>query len=988
MKSQSIAVLCFLASPIFIQAQQPGYQPSFQVSTIADGCPTQSDPAASLLVGDFNGDHIPDLAVGCGPISSNGFTQIAVLLGRGDGSFQPAAFTSLAAAPAFNNSQETEWGVIFVADINGDGKSDFVYSSLGSSISYAPNRSGPSCTVTVLLSNGDGTFAPPKNLASGLTYCVWGTADLNGDGIPDLILESKALAGFEVMSGKGDGTFATATQFSAPSTVPLTSGDFNGDGMPDLITLGPSNSISIWLNQGGGSFAMPAQIATLTGGVVEVLAGDYNGDGKLDLAVATGCSACLGSQLYVFPGNGDGTFQPSNPVLNISNAPLVGMDLNGDGRMDLAQQFEPQDAIILVLVGVSHSSRAIPSRSQQSDPMQPYDGAGVGFYLGTANGSLQGLPPVNLPRPLVSVDFNGDGKPDMAGLDGTLDEVTVMINTPGAATANWALKSPMVNPPPRSNHAMAFDSAHSQVVMFGGLGDSNQFLADTWLWDGANWTASAPQSSPAARIGHAMAYDSVHGQVVLFGGYNGSSAVNDTWLWDGTQWSQASPQTSPPPRVYSAMAFDSTRGNVVLFGGETGASNGDALGDTWLWDGYNWSEQTPLNAPAAQYSHAMAYDSATSQTVLLEGVGQGGDVLYDSMWVWNGVNWTPGTQPVLPPRFARAMAYDSGHGQLVVFGGYGVTNHPLIDTWTSDGTIWTDQFTPASPTPRGDDLMVYDIAHNQVVLFGGRTENAFFTDLVTLGDTWTWNGGTSISAVVSASAFGGFSSVAPGSWVEIYGSNLAPGMRPWGGSDFTGGNAPTSLDSVSVNIGGQPAFVDYISSNQVNAQLPSNIPTGGTLPVQVTNGGAISAPFNINVQATEPGLLAPASFKVSGKQYVVAQLSDGSYVLPAGAIQGVSSRPAKPGETVVMYGVGFGPVTPEIPAGQIVTQSNQLAAPIQILFGSTPAQLSYAGLAPNLVGLYQFNVVVPPVADSNLVPLTFQLGGAAGSQSLYTAVQH
>jgi len=140
--------------------------------------------------------------------------------------------------------------------------------------------------------------------------------------------------------------------------------------------------------------------------------------------------------------------------------------------------------------------------------------------------------------------------------------------------------------------------------------------------------------------------------------------------------------------------------------------------------------------------------------------------------------------------------------------------------------------------------------------------------------------GPSLSGVVSASAFGGFSNVAPGSWVEIYGSNLAPDTRGWSGSDFKGNNAPTSLDGVSVSIGGQAAFVDYISPTQVNAQLPSNIPTGGALQLTVTNGGTTSAPVNITVDATQPGLLAPTSFKVGANQYVVALLSDGNYVLP------------------------------------------------------------------------------------------------------------
>lgn len=250
----------------------------------------------------------------------------------------------------------------------------------------------------------------------------------------------------------------------------------------------------------------------------------------------------------------------------------------------------------------------------------------------------------------------------------------------------------------------------------------------------------------------------------------------------------------------------------------------------------------------------------------------------------------------------------------------------------------------------------------------------------------------SISAVVSAAAFGGFTSVAPGSWVEIYGTNLASDTREWGGSDFTGPNnedAPTSLDGVEVIIGGQKAFIDYISSSpgQVNAQLPSNIATGGMLQLTVSNGASTSAPVSLMVNATEPGLLASAPFNIGGKQYVVAILQDGSYVLPVGAIVGVNSRPAKPGELVTMYGIGFGSVMPSFRAGVVVSKPNSLASSFQMMFGQTQAQLKYDGLAPSFVGLDQFDVVVPAVPDNNLVPLTFTLGGVPGAQQLYTAVQ-
>src|SRR5579872_7429571 len=119
-----------------------------------------------------------------------------------------------------------------------------------------------------------------------------------------------------------------------------------------------------------------------------------------------------------------------------------------------------------------------------------------------------------------------------------------------------------------------------------------------------------------------------------------------------------------------------------------------------------------------------------------------------------------------------------------------------------------------------------------------------------------------VNSVESASAYGGFSAIAPATWIEIYGVNLATiagihsQTRTWAGSDFNGVQAPTSLGGTTVTIGGQPAYVDYISPNQVNAQVPSGIGTGPQKLVVTTFGGA-SAGTTMTVNAVEPGILAP-----------------------------------------------------------------------------------------------------------------------------------
>ena len=137
--------------------------------------------------------------------------------------------------------------------------------------------------------------------------------------------------------------------------------------------------------------------------------------------------------------------------------------------------------------------------------------------------------------------------------------------------------------------------------------------------------------------------------------------------------------------------------------------------------------------------------------------------------------------------------------------------------------------------------------------------------------------------VISAGAYGGFNAIAPATWIEIYGFNLATNLLPreWGGNDFNGNSAPTTLGGTTVTIAGQKAFVRYVSPTQVNAQVPSNVDPGQQ-PVVVTTEGGSSAPYSVQVNPIQPGLLAPPVFQVGGRQYVVALYPDGvTFVLPA-----------------------------------------------------------------------------------------------------------
>lgn len=241
-------------------------------------------------------------------------------------------------------------------------------------------------------------------------------------------------------------------------------------------------------------------------------------------------------------------------------------------------------------------------------------------------------------------------------------------------------------------------------------------------------------------------------------------------------------------------------------------------------------------------------------------------------------------------------------------------------------------------------------------------------------------------SIASAGAFGGFQSAAPGSWIEIYGSNLSADSRSWSTADFSGSTAPAALDGTSVTIGGQAAFVYYISGGQIDVQVPSGV-ASGPQPVVVKTPFGNSSSYTLTVNSVQPGLLAPPNFKIAGTQYVTAQFSDGTYVLPTGAIAGYTSRPAKAGDIITIYGIGFGPVSPATPAGQIAPANTILATPVQFTFGQSPATANYSGLAPNAVGLYQFNLVVPAVTPGGKTALTFTLGGTAGTQTLFVATQ-
>ena len=229
---------------------------------------------------------------------------------------------------------------------------------------------------------------------------------------------------------------------------------------------------------------------------------------------------------------------------------------------------------------------------------------------------------------------------------------------------------------------------------------------------------------------------------------------------------------------------------------------------------------------------------------------------------------------------------------------------------------------------------------------------------------------TAASVVNGASLTG---SIASGAWVSIFGQNLASTTRIWNTNDFGGGKLPTALSGVSVTINGKPAYIYYISPTQLNVLAPVDSTTG-PVTVQVTTSAGQSASVTVQKAAASPAFF---QFDPQGRKYIAAEFGDYSLVGPAGLFgTAATTRPAKPGEIVVLYATGLGATSPAYPDGEILPTVYPLAVTPTVTIGGVPGMVHFAGLvAP---GLYQVNVEVPalPDGDSSVV---MDLGGGVTS---------
>ena len=218
--------------------------------------------------------------------------------------------------------------------------------------------------------------------------------------------------------------------------------------------------------------------------------------------------------------------------------------------------------------------------------------------------------------------------------------------------------------------------------------------------------------------------------------------------------------------------------------------------------------------------------------------------------------------------------------------------------------------------------------------------------------------------------------IAPGTWITVRGTNLSGTTRTWTSSDFSGSNLPTQLDGVSVTVNGKPAYVYFISPGQLNVLAPGDT-TQGPVPVQVTTFQGKSNVINAVEASLSPALF---TFSQQGGKYLAAVRADGAYLGPANLIPGLATVPAKLGDTILLFGTGFGPTAPPVQIGQIVNSAPLPGVTIRI--GGVTVTPQFAGVVTP--GVYQFNLVVPSVPNGDNTVVVEIGSGSSQANTLLT----
>jgi uncharacterized protein (TIGR03437 family) len=338
---------------------------------------------------------------------------------------------------------------------------------------------------------------------------------------------------------------------------------------------------------------------------------------------------------------------------------------------------------------------------------------------------------------------------------------------------------------------------------------------------------------------------------------------------------------------------------------------------------------------------------------------------------------------------AAATSIDAGKVTYLVSAWLGALNGATTPTltylffdWTGKQLAATAQLGPA--THNGTSLV---ITSNTGTLPPGTRRihiDVAFPNVNALADNISFELSPAGAPVITPGGivpvFSASTTIQPGSWVSIYGTNLASTTAVWNG------NFPTSLGNTSVTVDSKPAYLWLVSPNQINLQVPDDTATGSVNVVVTTPNGTATSTVTL-------GQFGP-SFSLFNTKYAAAivALPIGTpgnsglgydYIGPSGALP-FPSRPVKAGETVLLYGVGFGPTNPAVPAGQAFASAAPcITAPV-VTIGGVSATVTFAGIVE--AGLYQFNVVVPNAGSGDRL-LQATAGGLTTPAGVYLTLQ-
>ena len=503
----------------------------------------------SVAAADVNGDGKVDLLVAdqCTSNSNCSNGSASVLLGNGDGTFQPAVIYNV------DGQDSTS---IAVSDVNGDGYPDLI---IGNQCQNNSNCSSGS--ISVLLGNGDGTFQAGTDYSSGGLY-VYSVAvgDVNGDGKPDLILGNECADGncsngsVSVLLNNGDGTFSAPVTLSSGGlyAFSVSVADLNGDGKADIVVANQctdnnciTGNTGVLLSNGDGTF-QPV-VSYPSGGLYSYATaiGDINGDGKADLVIASQCTDqnCTSGVISTLLGNGDGTFQSAvantSPVLGGLQSIVLG-DFNGDHKLDVAA---PAGNILL---------------------------------LGNGDGTFQ--TPIALGargEGIAAGDFNGDGRPDLA-----VGAATVLLNVSGGFVL------PTTTVVVSSTNPSAFGASVTFTATVTGPGGTP--TGTVTFSDGSTTLSQVTLASGAASYSTSSLAIGSHSITVSYSGDSGFAASTSTALSQSVQ--KADTATS-----LSAPANANVNQNVTLTTTVTPATSGAPTGAVTFFDGANQIGSSNLN---------------------------------------------------------------------------------------------------------------------------------------------------------------------------------------------------------------------------------------------------------------------------------------------------------------------------------------------------------------------------------------------------------